>query len=215
MKKVLAVVLAILCFLVSGCAKSHETEPSLPAEVTEDVNTEDDGALRSTYIPLSFSVPSGWVLEDRMEIASTIGANEEYATADPEEILSNHVVYVEFSVRDDKGDSLQLMIENPPIQMRDGSTVDTASEYQTHNYAYLPVLMRGMGIDVPEEKRDTVQVCGYKFERASFLLQHNGNNQWQQMMSVDVDGYICTIFITCGEKEQADDLLTRFSAEGS
>ena len=169
--------------------------------------------VRGYYMELCFSVPDGWGVLDRSEIAARLGLNEEYVKADPSQILHNYYPYYELWAEDGDLSSIQFIIENYPVTCMDGSTVNTAEEYMDHNADYLPEHYRNMGIQVSEEDRSVIELAGRSYERFSFSAETGVISVTQTMLSRKNGAVICTIYITSTDETQEQQLLSRLSAE--
>ncbi len=225
MKKLLAVLLLVLCLLASGCTKNSKTTPvddpapaDDPAPVddpapTDDSASVDNDVIRSPFMGISFAIPEGWTVLDRQTIAARIGANEAYASAEAADVLAYHIPYVELWAADGRGNAVQMMIENPPLTMSDGTSVETVSDYMDHNMNYLPETYRSQGIEISNEERGTVTICGRDYESFSFSAGSGSNTMTQTMMAAEKDGYFYTVYITSVGEDKTQEILTRFSAD--
>lgn len=190
--------------------------PDKPTPTDNPTTAEEsggEGVVHSGFMGLSFALPEGWEALDRMTIASRMGGNEAYAKAEAEDILANHIPYVELWAIDRMGNSVQLMVENPPITMMDGTTAETAVAYMDHNAAYLPDYYRGLGVEISGVERGTTQRFDREFECFSYVSAIGSESMTQTIMATEQDGYICTIYITSIGEDQTQELLACFTPD--
>ena len=187
-------------------------DTSDPFGIKGAVYSETDRVFHSAFMNMSFVIPEKWNVLDRNAIASNFGFNDEYAKADPYEILSYHYPYYELCAKE-SNNSIYIMIENPPISMSDGSEVSSAANYMDHNNNYLPGYYKSMGLKVSKTERSKVEMAGRNWEKFSFVTSSNSSTMTQTMISADKDGYIYTIYITCIGKDITDDIIAGITSD--
>lgn len=184
--------------------------PTLIDDPTSVEGSGVEGVFHSDFMGISFMLPEGWKALDQVEIAGRMGGNEAYAKAKAEDILASHIPYVELWAMDRVGNSVQLMVENPPISLMDGTTAETAAAYMDRNAAYLPNYYRDLGLEISSEERGTAQHFGYEFEYFSYVSENGIEFMTQAMMATEKDGHICTIYITSIGEDRTQELLACF-----
>ena len=183
-----------------------------PLRIKDAVYSETDRVFHSAFMNMSLVIPEKWNVLDRNAIASNFGYNDEYAKADPYEILSYHYPYYELCAKE-SNNSIFIMIENPPIPMSDGLEVSSAANYMDHNNNYLPEYYKSMGLNVSKTERSSVELAGRNWEKFSFAASNNASTITQTMISADKDGYIYTIYITCVGKDITDDIISGITSD--
>ncbi len=183
-----------------------------PLRIKDAVYSEKDGVFHSAFMNMSFVIPEKWNVLDRNTIASNFGYNDNYAKADPYEILSYHYPYYELGAKENSN-SIYIMIENPPIPMSDGSEVSSAANYMDHNNTYLTEYYKSVGLKVSKTERSTIELAGRNWEKFSFVASNNSSTMTQTMISADKDGYIYTIYITCVGKDITDDIISGITSD--
>lgn len=161
------------------------------------------------YMCLFFSVPDGWKLLDRSEIAELFDYNEEYVRADPAQILWNYYPYYELWAEDGNGNMVQFIIENTPVFTMDGTGIETAEEYQDHNAETLPEAYQSIGIEVFGTERSVVKIAGHSYERFSFSSKMGEVTVTQTMLSRKSGACMCTIYLTCVDEALEEQLMSR------
>ena len=177
----------------------------------EDAATELTGGIRfyGDYMRLFFSVPDGWRVLDRSEIAEQLGYNEEYVKADPSQILWNYYPYFELWAEDGSGNMVQFVIENTPVFSIDGTSIETAEEYQDHNAEDYPETYEIMGIEVFWTERSVVKIDGHSYESFSFSSKMGEYTVTQTMLSRKNGACMCTIYLTCTDEALEEQLMSR------
>ncbi|MCR5174956.1 MAG: hypothetical protein K6C09_10070 [Oscillospiraceae bacterium] len=203
------------------------SETEIPAEPEETAETdgsaeeretaEEDGTPELTggtkfygdYMRLFFSVPSGWRVLDRSEIAARLGYTEEYVRDDPAQILWNYYPYYELWAEDGSGNMVQFIIENTPVFSMDGTSMETAEDYQDHNAEVFPEAYQSMGIEVFGEERSVVKIDGHSYESFSFSAKVGEYTVTQTMLSRKNGACMCTIYLTCTDEALEEQLMSR------
>ncbi len=208
-------------------AAGDPSETEIPAEPEKTADTDNSAGNGETpeegdtpeltggtrfygdYMRLFFSVPSGWKVLDRSEIAERLGYNEDYVRDDPAQILWNYYPYFELWAEDGSGNIVQFIIENTPVFSMDGTSIETAKEYQDHNAEDYPEAYQSMGIEVFGAERSVVKIDGHSYESFSFSSQIGEYTVTQTMLSRKNGACMCTIYLTCTDEALEEQLMSR------
>lgn len=168
----------------------------------------EDGVYRQPVFGLGISV-EGWELMGRDEIGQALFGIPDYASYSKEELLANHIPYVEQMMQ--RGESrVQLMLEQAPITSSDGSVSSTPAEYMDANARNIPAEFMSMGVPVASDERFQTELCGLDFEGYRCYVSYNGVELFQTMLSTEKDGVFFTIFLTCVGADESEAVLASF-----
>jgi hypothetical protein len=166
------------------------------------------GEYRQPAFGIGISV-EGWELTEREEIGRSIFGIPDYASYSKEELLANHIPYVEQMMTRDMT-TVQLMLEQPPIRANDGVPANTPAEYMDNNARTIPALNASMGVPIASDERFQTELCGLAFEGYRCYISYNGVEMFQTMLTTEKDGVFFTIYITCLGTDESEAVLASF-----
>jgi hypothetical protein len=163
---------------------------------------------RQPVFGLGISV-EGWELMGRNEIGQALFGIPDYASYSKEELLANHIPYVEQMMTRDMT-TVQLMLEQPPITGGDGSVSSTPAEYMDANARNIPADYASLGVPIASDERFQRSLCGLDFEGYRCTVSYNGVEMFQTMLTTEKDGVFFTIYITCLGTDESEAVLASF-----
>ncbi len=197
--------LAALFYPLEGGGQPAATEEN--ASATPQIGIED-GVYRQPAFGIGISV-EGWELMGRNEIGQALFGIPDYASYSKEELLANHIPYVEQMMQ--RGESrVQLMLEQAPITSSDGVPANTPAEYMDNNARTIPALNASMGVPIASDERFQTELCGLAFEGYRCTVSYNGVEMFQTMLTTEKDGVFFTIYVTCLGEDESEAVLASF-----
>lgn len=185
-------------------------QPAAPEEnaaATPQIGIEA-GEYRQPAFGIGISV-EGWELMGRNEIGQALFGIPDYASYSKEELLANHIPYVEQMMQ--RGESrVQLMLEQAPITSSDGSVSSTPAEYMDANARNIPADYASMGVPIASDERFQTELCGLAFEGYRCTVSYNGVEMFQTMLTTEKDGVFFTIYVTCLGEDESEAVLASF-----
>ena len=185
-------------------------QPAAPEENASPSNQIgiEDGVYRQSAFGIGISVDD-WELMDRDAIGQALFGIPDYASYSREELLANHIPYVEQMMQ--RGESrVQLMLEQAPITASDGSVSNTPAEYMDAMSRAIPADFAELGIPVADHGRFQTELCGLAFEGYRCYVSYNGVEMFQTMLTTEKDGLFFTIYITCLGTDESEAVLAGF-----
>lgn len=185
-------------------------QPAAPEENASPSNQIgiEDGVYRQPVFGVGISV-EGWELMDRDAIGQALFGIPDYASYSKEELLANHIPYVEQMMQ--RGESgVQLMLEQPPITGGDGSVSSTPAEYMDSNARNIPADYASLGVPIASDERFQTELCGLAFEGYRCTVSYNGLEMFQTMLTTEKDGVFFTIYVTCLGTDESEAVLASF-----
>ncbi len=197
--------LAALFYPLEGGGQPAATEEN--AAATPQIGIEA-GEYRQPAFGIGISV-EGWELMGRNEIGQALFGIPDYASYSKEELLANHIPYVEQMMQ--RGESrVQLMLEQAPITSSDGSVSSTPAEYMDANARNIPADYASMGVPIASDERFQTELCGLAFEGYRCTVSYNGVEMFQTMLTTEKDGVFFTIYVTCLGEDESEAVLASF-----
>ena len=197
--------LAALFYPLEGGGQPAAAEEN--AAATPQIGIED-GVYRQPAFGIGISV-EGWELEERDAIGRSLFGISDYASYSKEELLANHIPYVEQMMTRDMT-TVQLMLEQPPITGGDGSVSNTPAEYMDSNARNVPADYASMGVPIASDERFQTELCGLAFEGYRCYISYNGVEMFQTMLTTEKDGVFFTIYVTCLGEDESEAVLASF-----
>ena len=198
--------LAALFYPLEGGGQPAAAEENAAA-ATPQIGIEA-GEYRQPVFGLGISV-EGWELMGRNEIGQALFGVPDYASYSKEELLANHIPYVEQMMQ--RGESrVQLMLEQAPITSSDGVPANTPAEYMDNNARTIPALNASMGVPIASDERFQTELCGLAFEGYRCTVSYNGVEMFQTMLTTEKDGVFFTIYVTCLGTDESEAVLASF-----
>lgn len=197
--------LAALFYPLEGGGQPAATEEN--AAATPQIGIEA-GEYRQPAFGIGISV-EGWELEERDAIGRSLFGISDYASYSKEELLANHIPYVEQMMTRDMT-TVQLMLEQPPITGGDGSVSNTPAEYMDSNARNVPADYASMGVPIASDERFQTELCGLAFEGYRCYISYNGVEMFQTMLTTEKDGVFFTIYVTCLGEDESEAVLASF-----
>lgn len=197
--------LAALFYPLEGSGQPAAAEES--AAATPQIGIES-GEYRQPAFGIGISV-EGWELTERDAIGRSLFGISDYASYSKEELLANHIPYVEQMMTRDMT-TVQLMLEQPPITGGDGSVSNTPAEYMDSNARNVPADYASMGVPIASDERFQTELCGLAFEGYRCYISYNGVEMFQTMLTTEKDGVFFTIYVTCLGEDESEAVLASF-----
>ncbi len=197
--------LAALFYPLEGDGQPAAAEES--ASPSPQIGIED-GVYRQPAFGIGISV-EGWELTERDAIGRSLFGISDYASYSKEELLANHIPYVEQMMTRDMT-TVQLMLEQAPITSSDGVPANTPAEYMDNNARTIPALNASMGVPIASDERFQRSLCGLAFEGYRCYVSYNGVELFQTMLTTEKDGLFFTIYITCLGTDESEAVLAGF-----
>ena len=197
--------LAALFYPLEGGGQPAAAEEN--AAATPQIGIEA-GEYRQPAFGIGISV-EGWELTERDAIGRSLFGIPDYASYSKEELLANHIPYVEQMMQ--RGESrVQLMLEQAPITSSDGVPANTPAEYMDNNARTIPALNASMGVPITSDERFQTELCGLAFEGYRCTVSYNGVEMFQTMLTTEKDGVFFTIYVTCLGEDESEAVLASF-----
>lgn len=197
--------LAALFYPLEGGGQPAATEEN--AAATPQIGIEA-GEYRQPAFGIGISV-EGWELMGRDAIGQALFGIPDYASYSKEELLANHIPYVEQMMTRDMT-TVQLMLEQAPITSSDGVPANTPAEYMDNNARTIPALNASMGVPIASDERFQTELCGLAFEGYRCYISYNGVEMFQTMLTTEKDGVFFTIYVTCLGEDESEAVLASF-----
>ncbi len=196
--------LAGLFYPLTGAAETGSSHLPEPGVI-------EAGEYRQPFFGLGISV-EGWEMTDRDEIGNSIFGIPDYASATVEELLANHIPYVDVMMT--RGNTtVQLMLEKPPVTSSDGSVSNTPAEYMDANERTIPAIYGQISsVSQMQGERFQRELCGMEFEGFRFHVRSGETEIYQTMLTTEKDGVFFTVYITCVEADETEEILAGFFA---
>ena len=197
--------LAALFYPLEGGGQPAATEEN--AAATPQIGIEA-GEYRQPAFGIGISV-EGWELMGRDAIGQALFGIPDYASYSKEELLANHIPYVEQMMTRDMT-TVQLMLGQAPITSSDGVPANTPAEYMDNNARTIPALNASMGVPIASDERFQTELCGLAFEGYRCTVSYNGVEMFQTMLTTEKDGVFFTIYVTCLGEDESEAVLASF-----
>ena len=198
--------LAALFYPLEGGGQPAAEEENAAA-ATPQIGIEA-GEYRQPAFGIGISV-EGWELTERDAIGRSLFGISDYASYSKEELLANHIPYVELMMTRDMT-TVQLMLEQPPITSSDGVPANTPAEYMDNNARTIPALNASMGVPIASDERFQTELCGLAFEGYRCYISYNGVEMFQTMLTTEKDGVFFTIYVICLGTDESEAVLASF-----
>lgn len=187
---------------------AEEEEELLPSPLR---GTVEDG----WYIPAELGLRvrvEDWRLGSREEISQILYGDASHATTMPEGLLANGLPYCDLMIQKDATTAYFLLLLLP-VKSGDGTEEKDLDAYMDSSEESLSQTFSQNGVKLISLDRSALELGGRSYEMIR-VHANGGIDQFFTLLGTEENGKLYLVNINCLEKDDTDEILSRFEALG-
>lgn len=220
MKKIIAVLLAILMIVsLSACGKTP-TEDDVRGEQTENesapqnsevefsLGTVEGPVYENRFIGLGFRLKEGWTFYSDEQIKELNNLAAEVAGEDYVELLKDSaLVYDMYATSSDQMSNVNVNLEK--VNALQLAAINLATNFE-NSFPTLEQSFSNMGYTNISHEVGTITIDNKEFTSLSVTGEINGVKMYQKHIAVKCYGYLANIAVTTFNEDTTDDIYADF-----
>ena len=220
MKKIIAVLLAVLMIVsLSACGKTP-TEDDVRGEQTKNESTPQNSEVEfslgtvegpvyeNRFIGLGCRLKEGWTFYSDEQIRELNNVATELAGEEFEDLMKNaDLIHDMYATSSDQMSNINVNLEK--AQMLQLAAIDLASNFE-NAFAILEQSFSNMGYTNISHEVGTITIDNKEFTSLSVTGEINGVKMYQKQIAVKCYGYLANIAVTTFNEDTTDDIYADF-----